>query len=133
MLYTDLALTSSRIINSGAEYAVYFNVENADEPLDHGTGGKTILQGSEYTGTVDLTLGGTVGPLRVSMRHENSDGTPSTVTSNHDIMGYVGETYAVSVTGTVPATKGLTVLLTNTGPTSITVTRVGVRLLSQAV
>lgn len=133
MLYTDLAKTSSRIINAGTEYVVYFDTETADEPLDHGTGGKTILQGSEYTGTVELEFGGTSGPLRVSMRHENSDGTPSTVVSNHDVMGYNGETYGVSVTGSVPATKGLTVVLTNTGPNSVTVSRVGVRLLSQAV
>ena len=141
MLYTDLTKTSSVIINNGAEHIVYWGTETADEPLDHGTGGKTILAESEYTGTVQVEFDATTVAaqgtpvLRVMTRHETTAGVPAEVTSSADLDGSaVDATRSVSVTGSVPIDKRLTVVLKNTASTgTITVTRVNIKLLSQAL
>ena len=133
MLYTDLTKTSSVIINSGAEHIVYFGTETADEPGDHGAGGKTILTASEYTGTVSVTVTTPDSNINVLTRHETTAGVAAEVTS--DIGAYLidATTLPVSVTGSVPADKRLTVVLVNNSPHTVTVTRVDVRLLSQAI
>lgn len=136
MIYTDLTKTTSRIINPGTEYIVYFDVETADEPLDHGTGGKTFLESSEYTGTVWTSLNGAATPplLRVITRHEDTAGAPQEVTSTADVLGDVSATVlAVPITGSVPSTRRLTVVLYNPNAFSITVSKVQVRILSQAL
>ena len=134
MLYTDLTKKSTVIINSGAEHIVYFNAEQADEPTDHGAGGKTILTASEYTGTVNVAVATADSDLAVMTRHETSAGAVAEVTS--DVDNYIetgGSVLAVSVTGRVLADKNLTIVLRNGSPHTVTVTRVDVRLLSQAV
>ena len=133
MLYTDLTKTSSVIINSGAEHIVYFGTETADEPAYHGAGGKTILSASEYTGTVTVAVATMDSAVRVLTRHETTAGVAAEVTSDVDTYyGAVG-TLATPVTGSVPADKRLTVVLINDSPHTVTVTRVDVRLLSQAI
>lgn len=136
MLYTDLTKTSSVIVNSGAEHIVYFTTETADEPADHGTGGKTILQASEYTGTVWVTVTGRFANtgLTVITRHEDASGVAQEVTSTANVGIYADSTVvAVPVTGSVPADRRLTIVLQNPNGDYITVSKVQVRLLSQAI
>lgn len=134
MLYTDLTKTSAVIINSGAEHIVYFGTETADEPADHGVGGKTILSASEYTGTVAVAVTTPDALLTVMTRHETTAGVAAEVTSESDVYTEMGgSVLSASVTGSVPADKRLTVVLRNASPHTVTVTRVDVRLLSQAV
>ena len=136
MLYTDLSKTSSVIINSGAEHIVYFGTETADEPGDHGAGGKTILTASEYTGTVSIAIApSTAGsPLLVQTRHETTTGVAAEITSYaHVDCSDVAVTRDVSVTGSVASDKRLTVVLYNPNAHTVTVNRVDVRLLSQAI
>ena len=134
MLYTDLSKTSSVIINSGAEHIVYFNVETADEPADHGTGGKSILSASEYTGLVNVAVTTPDSLLTVMTRHETTAGVIDVVTAEADVYTEMGgAVLAAPVTGSVPSGKNLTVVLRNASPHTVTVTRVDVRLLSQAI
>lgn len=133
MLYTDLTKTSTVIINSGAEHIVYWGTETADEPLDHGTGGKTILAESQYTGTVSVTVATEDSAVRVLTRHETTAGVAAEVTSDVDsYYGAVG-TLATPVTGSVPIDKRLTVVLINDSAHTVTVTKVNIKLLSQAL
>ena len=133
MLYTDLTKTSTVIINSGAEHIVYFGTETADEPGDHGAGGKTILTASEYTGTVSVAVATQGSDINVMTRHETTAGVAAEVTSTANHYLSDPDTVATSVTGSVPADKRLTVVLINNSPQTVTVTRVDVRLLSQAI
>lgn len=136
MDYTDISRTTARIINPGEEYVVYFDGEASDEPNDHGDGGKTFLTGARYTGTVSVWVPDTTTTdpvLRVQMRQELADGTTS-VSSSADLDGSVVDTVrAVSVTGTVPADRKMTVVLVNLSSVALTVPRVQLRLLSQAL
>jgi hypothetical protein len=136
MLYTDLEKTGTTLINAGTEYIVYFNVETADEPSDHGTGGKTVLVGSEYTGTVHVTVNGRAAGsgLIVQTRHEDTSGVAQELTSSTYVPTYnASMTVAVPVTGTVPADRRLTIVLFNGNTDYISVSNVRLQLLSQAV
>jgi len=135
MDFTDLNKTTAKTIQPGTEYAVYFDSESADEPNDHGDGGKTFLMGARYTGTVAVWLDGatSVPSLSVKMRQELTDGTTSDQ-SSADIDGAAIDTVrAVSVTGSVPVDRKLTVVLKNVSAVPVTISRVQLRLLSQAL
>ena len=133
MLYTDLSKTSTVIINSGAEHIVYFNAEQADEPTDHGAGGKTILTASEYTGTVNVAVATADSDLAVMTRHETSAGASTWSPPRRRLHRDGWRVLAVSGHRPVPSGKNLTVVLRNASPHTVTVTRVDVRLLSQAI
>lgn len=140
MLYTDLTKTSSVIVNAATEHIVYFGTETADEPGDHGAGGKSILQASEYTGTVHVTFTVNGSPadnpwIRVLTRHEDLSGVFTDYTSTTDVIGDAAGsvTVAIPITGSVPANRNLTIAIQNPNLAYITVSKVQVRLLSQAV
>lgn len=136
MLYTDVEKTSTVLINAGTEHIVYFNVETADEPSDHGTGGKTVLAGSEYTGTLHVTVNGRAAGtfLTVWTRHEDSSGVAQEITSRALVPTYDASVQlAIPVTGSVPADRRLTIVLWNGNADYISVSNVRLRLLSQAV
>jgi hypothetical protein len=135
MLYTDLNKTTAKTIAAGEEYIVYFDSETADEPSDHGAGGKTFLSGSEYTGTVAVWLdaGAGAASVNVMMRHELTDGSTSTSSSAYIDGAAVDVVRAVSVTGSIPADRKMTVVLKNLTAASVTISRVQLRLLSQAL
>lgn len=136
MLYTDVTKTGTTLINSGTEHIVYFNVETADEPSDHSTGAKTVLVGSEYTGTIHVTVNGRAAgtSLIVWTRHEDTSGVAQEITSRALVPIYNASVdVAIPITGSVPADRRLTIVLWNGNADYISVSNVRLQLLSQAV
>lgn len=135
MDYTQLSRQTDLVIPAGQGRPVYFEVENADDPGDHGAGGRTILDGGQYTGTVWVWLPATIDVehIGVKMVHELAGGTTSTHSTGHIQTQDVPSTAAVSVTGHVPADRKLFLELYNSSDTPITIPRVDLRLLSQAI
>ncbi len=135
MDYTQMTRSTDLVIPAGQGRPVFFDIEHADDPNDHGDGGRTILDGGQYTGTVWVWLPATVDVehIGVKMVHELAGGTTSTHSTGHVQTQDVPSTAAVSVTGHVPADRKLFLEIFNSGPTPITVSRVDIRLLSQAI
>jgi hypothetical protein len=68
------------LIANNPQY-VYWTTEAADEPNQHGDGGRTFLQNTEYTGRIDLEIEGLTADDYVEVRtmHEPTGGTPYAV------------------------------------------------------
>lgn len=136
MDYTQLSRQTDLVIPAGTGKPVYFEVENADDPNDHGDGGRTILTGGVYTGTVWVWLpaDAEAALVGVKMVHELSTGAVSTHSTGHITADPDStQTASTSITGHVPADRKLFVELFNYGPDTITIPRVDLRLLSQAI
>lgn len=136
MDFTQLSRRVPLVIPAGQARPVFFEVELDDQPGDHGDGGRTVLDGGHYTGTVNVWLPGDLEVRKVTVRmvHELADGTVSPH-SLGDIWPDPADetTQAVSITGEVQADRKLFVEIHNHGDTPITVPRVDVRLFSQAI
>lgn len=135
MEYTHLSRRVPLIIPANQSRPVFWEVEFDDEPADHGDGGRTVLDGGRYTGAVNVYLPATpmAVKLTVQMTHELADGSVSASTLA-DIWTDAEEgTQAVPVTGEIPADRKLFVEIHNHSATQITVPRVDIRLLSQAL
>ncbi len=136
MQYTQLSRTGNLSIPGGTGLPVYFDTESADEPNDHGSGGRTVLTGAHYTGTVWVWLpyAAAQNLIGVKMTHELADGSMSTHSTSHLIIDPEDATTRdVSVTGTVAADRKLYVEIFNYGTATVTIPRVDIRLLSQAL
>lgn len=127
MEYTALARTETLMVPAGETRQVYWNVEIADEAADHGTGGKTILSGEHYTGTVSLWFDGQV-PDGVSVRmNQELDAGGSSAEPETSLSANVTR-YSVPVTGRVPEAANLVFEILNGADFPVTLTWAGVRL-----
>lgn len=136
MDFTNLSRRTDLTLPAEQARPVYFEVELDDTPGDHGAGGRTILDGAQYTGTVSVWLPATIHQnlIEVRMVHELADGS----VSPHSLAHLVPDpddavVQAVSVTGEIPTDRKLFLELHNHSTLPITVPRVDVRLLSQAI
>lgn len=127
MEYTALARTTSLTIPAGETRAVYWDVEIADGAGDHGTGGKTIVSGEHYTGTVSLWFNGPLpGGVSVRMNQELDAGGSSADPETGLVHSYVR--YSVPVTGRVPESANLVFEILNDSEIPVSLTWAGVRL-----
>lgn len=127
MEYTALARTTSLTIPAGETRAVYWDVEIADGAGDHGTGGKTIVSGEHYTGTVSLWFNGPLpGGVSVRMNQEIDGGGSSADPETGLVHSYVR--YSVPVTGRVPESANLVFEILNDSEIPVSLTWAGVRL-----
>lgn len=78
MQFTSLAMTDAPLtIPAGQSRIVYWDAEYQDGPGDHGTGGKTIVSGEHFTGTVALRFSSLSPGVFVRMVHELDAGGTS--------------------------------------------------------
>lgn len=127
MEFTSLTRAESTTIPAGSIRPIYWTTEIADGAADHGTGGKTILSGEHYTGTVSLWFSGPV-PAGVSVRmlHELDGGGTSAEPESALVSGI--ERHSVSVTGRVPESANLVFEVANGSGVPVTLAWAGVRL-----
>lgn len=134
MRLTQLIRDAALTIPAGEERPVYFNATDIrDDPNEHGDGGFTFLSSAAvYTGTVAVWMPpeASVGVLAVQLL---SDDTPST-SSTHTLQNTEGvvRCMAAPVAGFLPPSRKLHVRLRNYGSTSVSVSRVELRVLSAA-
>lgn len=127
MDFTSLARTTTRNILAGQSYDVYWDAEYQDGAGDHGDGGKTIVSGEHYTGTLHLAF---QSPLPVGVRvqpfQELDAGGESGEPATPLIAGTTQAT--VSMTGRVPEDRNLVVTIINDSPSDVVLSWAGVRL-----
>lgn len=127
MEYTALARTDALTIPPGETRQVYWNAELADGAGDHGTGGKTIVSGEHYLGTVSLWFNAPL-PGGVSVRmNQEIDGGGSSAEPEVDLV-YSYQRYSVPVGGRVPEIANLVFEIINGSEAPLTLTWAGVRL-----
>lgn len=127
MEYTALARTAPLTIPAGETRQVYWDVEIADGAADHGTGGKTIVSGEHYIGTVSLWFAAPlVGGVSVRMNQEIDGGGSSAEPEVDLVASYVR--YSVPVAGRVPEIANLVFEIINNSGAPVSLTWAGVRL-----
>lgn len=134
MDYTQLSRTEPLHIPGGSTLPVYFDVENADEPNDHGNGGRTVLMGGHYNGSVAVWVPEDAPRLGVLMTQELPDTSLSTSsTADIDTDPATASCVSVPITGHVPNDRKLMVQIKNYGSATVTISRVDIRFLSQVL
>lgn len=132
-LYTSVYLnaTSQAILN-GQTKEVYFLGEQADDPGDHGTGGKTVLTSSEFTGAGKVVFSApTPAGLRAQMVRQQNNTTVGTEWMT-DIPAGI-QHFAFPVAGTIPTGYDLILEVVNNSGATVTLTEAWMRLFSQAL
>lgn len=124
MQFTSLALNGPVTIAPGASKISYWNAEYRDGSGDHGTGGKTIVSGEHFTGSVALAFSGQppVGVF-VRMVHElDSGGTSADYAAE-----VTAALFAFPYTGRVPEDRNLVFEIENTSIVPVTLDWAAVR------
>lgn len=133
MRYTSLAMTDSpETIAAGASKTIYWDAEYQDGSGDHGAGGKTIVSGEHYTGTVSLLFaaGLPIG-LSAGMVQELDAGGVSNEPGAQLTSGSLA--HSLSVTGRVPEDRNLVFVVRNDSTESVVLEWAGVRLFTEAL
>ena len=130
MDYTSLACTRPLPIQAGTSSKLYWDAEYQDGSGDHVQGGKVILSGEHYTGTVSVSFESEVPDgvfLRMVQEFEDLSGTSG---EPADELAAGTRMHNVSVTGRVPEDRGMTFEIKNDSDQPIKVTWAGLRLLT---
>jgi hypothetical protein len=133
MNYTSVAYTGGDLdLVAGQTRKVYFDAEYADDSGDHGTGGRSFLTNSEYTGTVSLIATAPIPPgVKVRLVRERPGYSDSAEPTTDLVSGTTRQ--SVSVTGTVAADWALSLEIVNDSAQRVTFSWVGLRALSQTI
>lgn len=127
MQFTSLAMTDAPLtIPAGQSRIVYWDAEYQDGAGDHGTGGKTIVSGEHFTGTVALRFA-TGLPLGVKVRmvHElDAGGTSDDYATD---LGSGMSNLSVGYTGRVAEDRNLVFEIENTSATDVVLDWAAVR------
>ena len=133
MDYTSVARTAATAtVPANGTYEIYFDTEYADEPGDHGGGGKTVLAGPRtYDGTLSLHFAAAL-PAGVSVRMVRKEtGQPDSGEPQTDLTAGPKK-HSVSVTGHVASGWELVAEIVNDSASQLTVKWAALRLHSQA-
>lgn len=123
MQFTSLARTATLTIPAGQSRIVYWDAEYQDGPGDHGAGGKTIVSGEHFTGTVALKFSALSTGVYARMVHELDAGGTS-----DDFTVPVTDIFAaVPYTGRVPEDRNLVLEIQNTSLSPVTLSWAAVR------
>lgn len=124
MQFTSLAMTEPVTIAPGASKVIYWGAEYQDGPGDHGTGGKTIVSGEHFTGTVALAFAEEIpDAVYVRMVHElDSGGTSADYTAE-----VATPLFVFPYTGRVPEDRNLVFEIENTSTVPVTLDWAAVR------
>lgn len=120
---THLHRTENINLLPGSPVTIYWTGETADEPNQHGDGGKTFLQDAAYNGRVDLEFSGFPADTYVDVRvvEEPAAGGSPVLGGAVQVDGRGDGTgawvkRAVPIVGKVAAGNRVTIQLTNQGP-----------------
>lgn len=130
MDFTSLACTRPLPIQPGTSSKLYWDAEYQDGSGDHVQGGKVILSGEHYTGTVSVSFEQEVPDgvfLRLVQEFEDLSGTSG---EPADELAAGTRMHNVSVTGRVPEDRGMTFEIKNDSDQPIKLTWAGLRLLT---
>lgn len=133
MDYTSLACTKPVTIPAGGSTKLYWDAEYQDGSGDHVQGGKVILSGEHYTGTLSVSFEGEVPDgvfLRLVQEFEDLSGTSG---EPADELATGTRMHNVSVTGRVPEDRGMTFEVKNDSADPIKLTWAACRLLTWAL
>lgn len=115
MQFTSLAMTDAPLtIPAGQSRVVYWDAEYQDGAGDHGTGGKTIVSGEHFTGTVALKFGSLPDGVKARMVHELDAGG----TSDDYTVKVTAAEFAFPYTGRVAEDRNLVLEIENNGAVS---------------